>query len=100
MIRLPKNLLLMTLGLVLIGSVGGCDFKLTMMDGYRFTYDGIQKQKRERNQFESGLSQLHVENRFGNVTVVPADERGPSWSLAGQSLGRRRDDRRYVCWKS
>jgi hypothetical protein len=82
--RMPKYGSLILLGLLLLSTGGGCDFRLTMVDGYRFTYEGIQKQKRERNQFESGMKKLQVENRFGNVNVVPAGESGASWVWEAQ----------------
>ncbi len=59
----------------------GCNFNFTMVDGYTFDYSGDALEASDEGTFSDGITELIVENKFGNVEISTAEgEAGWSWS--------------------
>ena len=59
----------------------GCEVNFRSFDGYSFDFTGSKKEKHETGKLDDGIKRIEVENRFGDLKLVPAtdDETGWSW---------------------
>ena len=73
----------LVLAAALVLPLCGCNFKLTMSDGFTFDYGGEQATRTDSGSLPAGLEQIFIENRFGAVQVVATDldDQGWSWEL-------------------
>ena len=59
----------------------GCNMNFTMVDGYTFDYSGETLEASDEGTFSEGITELIVENKFGNLEIETADGKaGWSWS--------------------
>ncbi len=59
----------------------GCNLSFSMVDGYTFDQTGEIAESVDSGSFSAGLTELKVENKFGNIEIATTDgEPGWSWN--------------------
>ncbi len=60
--------------------LAGCHVNFSSFDGYSFDFTGSKKEKHETGKLGDGIKRIEVENRFGDLKLVPATDNETGWS--------------------